>query len=64
MTEQQDFAQANRAFELFTLAERKQALEEFARLQFPSIVDRFYEAVYRVIHEKDKQVWQREKAQS
>lgn len=45
-----DFALANRAFELFTLPEREVVLREFARLRYPSIVDRFFEAVHVVIH--------------
>ncbi len=45
-----DFAHAMRAFDLFTLEERKQALEAFARLRYPSITDRFFEAVYRVVN--------------
>lgn len=44
-----DFRQAIRAFDLFTLAERRMALERFARLRYPSIEDRFFEAVYFVI---------------
>lgn len=44
-----DFQQANRAFDLFTLAEREQALEIFSRLRYPSIIDRFFEAVHQVI---------------
>lgn len=50
-----DFVVANRAFELFTLAEREQALERFAELRYPSIVDRFFEAVHSVIKSKDDQ---------
>lgn len=44
-----DFALAMRAFELFSLDERRQALEEFARLRYPSVEDRFFEAVDAVI---------------
>lgn len=44
-----DFQQANKAFDLFTLQERTLALEEFAQLQYPSVRDRFFEAVHRVI---------------
>ena len=44
-----DFDQANRAFDLFTLAERRRALEIFAGLKYQQIDDRFFEAVYRVI---------------
>lgn len=49
MSQKDDFELANRAFEQFTLAEREEALEEFARLRYPSIIDRFFEAVHRVI---------------
>lgn len=44
-----EFEMANKAFNLFTLAEREQALKEFAGLRYPSIRDRFFEAVHRVI---------------
>jgi hypothetical protein len=54
MLKPSDFEAANRAFVLFTLAERERALEEFARLRYPSIRDRFFEAVYRVIREHDE----------
>lgn len=43
-----------RAFDLFTQAERRRALEHFAQLKYPSIDDRWFEAVYRVIHESDE----------
>jgi hypothetical protein len=49
-----DFERATRAFEMFTLSEKARALEEFARLQDPSIADRFFEAVYRVIAAKER----------
>jgi hypothetical protein len=42
------FALANRAFDLFRPSERLRALHVFAGLQYPSIADRFTEAVYRV----------------
>jgi hypothetical protein len=45
----EQWAQANRAFELFTLEERLRALERFAELRYPSIADRFFEAVHSVI---------------
>lgn len=45
----EEFKMAMRAFDLFTLAERTKALEEFARLRYPSLQGRFVEAVYRVI---------------
>lgn len=47
--EPNDFARAMRAFDLFTLAERRLALQEFARLQYVEVEARFFEAVYRVI---------------
>ncbi len=43
------FALANRAFNQFTLAEREQALAMFANLRYPSIADRFIDAVHSVI---------------
>ncbi len=49
MSEADELAQAMKAFDMFTLEERKRALEEFASLEYPSITDRFFEAVYRVI---------------
>lgn len=49
----EDFAIANRAFDLFTLAERFRALHVFAGLKYQSPSDRFVEAVYRVITTKE-----------
>ncbi len=49
MTPQEEFQIANRAFEQFTLDEREMALREFATLQYPSVIDRFTECVYRII---------------
>lgn len=43
------FAIANRAFDLFTLDERRAALKVFASLQYESVEDRLMEAVHRVI---------------
>lgn len=43
------FALANRAFEMFTLDERRAALKVFASLQYESVEDRLMEAVHRVI---------------
>jgi hypothetical protein len=45
------FVIANRAFELMNLAERERVLGHFARLRFPSIIDRFVESVHFVITE-------------
>jgi DNA-binding IclR family transcriptional regulator len=47
------FVLANRAFDMFSLAERQHALREFARLKYPRIEDRFSEAVHVVIREAD-----------
>lgn len=44
-----DFDLANRAYALFTLAEKRRALEIMATLRFPSVADRFFEGVVRVI---------------
>jgi hypothetical protein len=49
MSDRDMFVLANRAFDLFTLAEREHALREFGTLSYPSIADRFIEAVHRVI---------------
>lgn len=45
------FELANRAFETFTLDERTRALQEFAKLEYPDVRDRFFQAVYLVIIE-------------
>lgn len=45
----EEFELANKAFDMFTLAEREAALHEFASLRYPSINARFHEAVYRVV---------------
>lgn len=50
------FELAMRAFDLFTLAEREQALTHFAHLRFPSVRDRFFEAIHRVIASKDERI--------
>ena len=44
----EEFELANTAFGLMTLQERAVVLTIFATLKFPSVLDRFYEAVYRV----------------
>lgn len=49
MTDDEMFALANRAFDLMTLAERKEALRHFASLRYPSIADRLIEAADYVI---------------
>jgi len=53
-TTEAGFVLALNAFDIFTIDERRRALEEFARLRCPSIEDRFFEAVHRVITAKDK----------
>jgi hypothetical protein len=45
----EDFKQAMKAFDLFTMSERLRALHVFAGLRYQFIEDRFHEAVYRVI---------------
>ena len=52
MSRRDDFELAAKAFGLFTLAEKQIALERFAQLRYPSIIDRFYEAVHEVIRNK------------
>ena len=47
--EREDLELAARAFGFFTMIQKKAALDEFAQLRYPSSVDRFHEAVYRVI---------------
>jgi hypothetical protein len=49
MTPQQEFEHAMRAFDLFDIRERERALEIFAGLRFPSVRDRFFEAVHQVV---------------
>jgi hypothetical protein len=49
MTGDSEFEIANRAFEMFTLAERLVALDRFSKLRYRSIADRFFEAVHSVI---------------
>lgn len=49
MSDDELFTIANGAFDLFSIPERRLALEEFARLRYPSITDRFMEAVHNVI---------------
>jgi hypothetical protein len=51
MSEDEDFEIACRAFGLFTVAEKKAALEKMRTLRFASMSDRFFEAVHRVIVE-------------
>ncbi len=46
-----ELTQAMRAFDMFTIEERKRVLEVFATLKYPSITDRFFESVYCVICE-------------
>lgn len=46
-----DFELALRAFALFTVREQERALKIFARLEYPSVRDRFLDAVHAVIVE-------------
>jgi hypothetical protein len=48
-TTQQEFEHAMRAFDLFDIYERERALTIFAGLRYPSIQDRFFEAVHHVV---------------
>lgn len=53
MTEQsEDFEIANRAFDLFTVAERERALERFAGLKYASLKDRWFDAIHFVIQQQ------------
>jgi hypothetical protein len=54
VSEDEDFKTAVMAFGLFTMDERRLALQKFARLRYANIEDRFFEAVYQVIHEGDR----------
>lgn len=47
--EERDWVLANSAFEKMTLEERRLVLMIFARLQYPRVEDRFFEAVYQVV---------------
>lgn len=48
-----DFALADRAYGMFTLDEKREALKIMARLRFPVVTDRFFEAVSRVIQKAE-----------
>jgi hypothetical protein len=45
----EEFKMAIRAFELMPMADKHSVLERFAKLRFPSIADRFHEAVYQQV---------------
>lgn len=49
-----DFELADRAYSQFTLAEKRRALEIMAELRFPSVTDRLFEAVSRVIEDASR----------
>ncbi len=49
----EDFQIATRAFDLMTLTEKRLVLSEFALLRYSSVEDRFFEAVHRVVTEKN-----------
>lgn len=57
MSKRDDFVLANRAYEQMTMAERHLVLEEFARLRYPSVLDRFFEAVHTVIRDMELTQW-------
>lgn len=44
-----DFAMADKAYGLMSLSEKRRVLEIMATLSFPSVTDRFFEAVSLVI---------------
>ncbi len=44
-----EFELANKAFDIFTLAERKAALAAFAKLHYASVEEKFFDAVHQVI---------------
>jgi hypothetical protein len=46
-----DFELADRAYQLFTLDEKRKALGIMAKLQYPCVTDRFFEAVSLVIYD-------------
>ena len=52
------FTLANRAFGRFTLAECEQALRRFTELEYPSLADRWLEAVEYVIREARRSRWE------
>jgi hypothetical protein len=47
---EEDFHQAMKAFDLFTMSERLHVLHVFAGLRYPCIESRFFEAVFKTIH--------------
>lgn len=49
-----DFVLANKAFDLMRMPERVRVLQEFARLRYPSILDRFFDAVHSVIRDREE----------
>jgi hypothetical protein len=53
-SKQEDFEMAVKAFRLFTEYEQRAALVEFSRLHYPSVEEKFFEAVHRVITRDDK----------
>lgn len=51
MSANDDFEIADRAYAKMRRDQRLRVLTHFAALEFPSVVDRFFEAVHRVIIE-------------
>ncbi len=49
-----DFELADRAYGLMSLDEKRRVLEIMAKLRFPYVTDRFFDAVSRVIAETRK----------
>jgi len=49
MTSDEEFRLANHAFELMPLPMREDVLQRFAKLRYPNVRDRFFEAVHASI---------------
>jgi hypothetical protein len=52
----ESFKLANKAYGLMSTAEQMDVIQRFAKLQYPSAVDRFFEAVHQVVSRNDRQV--------
>lgn len=57
MTKEEEFELATKAFCLMNTAERHVVLEQFSKLRYPSVPDRFFEAVHLVIAARTS-LWQ------
>jgi hypothetical protein len=52
MSRRDDLDMASKAFGLMSLSEKEKVLDEFAKLRYPSVIDRFFDAVHRVITDR------------